>query len=224
MTTTVSPTTADAIPSSTGHSTFAFTPPGANWTPTPTPMAAGMMDGEMGSMMDMGGCRVSMLWNWYTIDACFLSHSWRIRSHGAFAGLCIGMILLVMLLEFLRLVARTYDRHLIQRHRKTVDVGTTTTSSRNINLTQHSGPPADPAQSFLIAKNERPPVPCVPTAPFRPSVCEQAVRALLHTLQFVLAYWIMLMAMYYNGYIIICIIIGAFLGAFVCQWDRLGIR
>lgn len=29
--------------------------------------------------------------------------------------------------------------------------------------------------------------------------------------------------MYYNGYIIICIFIGAFLGAFVFQWETLGL-
>ena len=58
--------------------------------------------------------------------------------------------------------------------------------------------------------------------PFRPTVAQQAVRALLHTLHFALAYWIMLMAMYYNGFIIICIIIGAFVGSFVFQWERIG--
>ncbi|KAI1492582.1 putative high affinity copper protein [Biscogniauxia mediterranea] len=220
----MSPTTADAIMSSTG----------ANWTATPTPMAAGMMDGKMGSMMHMGGCRVSMLWNWYTIDACFLAPSWRIRSYGAFAGLCIGMILLVMLLEFVRLVARTYDRHLIRQHRKTVEITTATASGGNNNAEQtwlNAVLPAYTEQIVPVAQNPPPPVPvpvpCAPkppTAPFRPSVYEQAVRALLHTLQFVLAYLIMLMAMYYNGYIIICITIGAFFGAFVCQWERLGIR
>lgn len=30
--------------------------------------------------------------------------------------------------------------------------------------------------------------------------------------------------MYYNGYIIICIFIGAFLGGFVFQWETLGNR
>jgi len=29
--------------------------------------------------------------------------------------------------------------------------------------------------------------------------------------------------MYYNGYIIICIFIGAFLGAFIFQWETLGL-
>lgn len=45
------------------------------------------------------------------------------------------------------------------------------------------------------------------------------VRTVLHTLQFGVAYIVMLLAMYYNGYIIICIFVGAFLGAFVFAWD-----
>ena len=41
-------------------------------------------------------------------------------------------------------------------------------------------------------------------------------------LEFGVAYFIMLLVMYYNGYIIICILVGAFLGAFVFRWDAIG--
>jgi copper transporter 1 len=54
---------------------------------------------------------------------------------------------------------------------------------------------------------------------FRPNLFQQAIRALLHMMQFAVAYFIMLLAMYYNGYIIISIIIGAFLGSFVLSWE-----
>lgn len=53
----------------------------------------------------------------------------------------------------------------------------------------------------------------------RPSPVEQVVRALLHTFQFGVAYIIMLLAMYYNGYIIICIFLGAFLGSLIFSWE-----
>jgi copper transporter 1 len=45
---------------------------------------------------------------------------------------------------------------------------------------------------------------------FRPNLFQQTIRALLHMMQFAVAYFIMLLAMYYNGYIIISIIVGAF--------------
>lgn len=41
-------------------------------------------------------------------------------------------------------------------------------------------------------------------APYRPSLVEHSVRSLLHMVQFAVAYIIMLLAMYFNGYIIIC--------------------
>lgn len=60
--------------------------------------------------------------------------------------------------------------------------------------------------------------------PYRPSPMEQLVRALLHMLQFAVAYFIMLLAMYYNGYIIICIFIGAFLGSLVFSWEPVSLN
>jgi copper transporter 1 len=40
-------------------------------------------------------------------------------------------------------------------------------------------------------------------------------------LQFGVAYFIMLLAMYYNGYIIICILVSAFLEAIIFNWDAI---
>ena len=54
---------------------------------------------------------------------------------------------------------------------------------------------------------------------YRPSPVEQVIRALLHLLQFAVAYFIMLLAMYFNGYIIICIFVGAFLGSLIFSWE-----
>lgn len=56
-----------------------------------------------------------------------------------------------------------------------------------------------------------------------PTALQQAIRALFHMLQFAVAYFIMLLAMYYNGYIIICIFIGAYLGSFMFSWEGIHI-
>jgi copper transporter 1 len=58
---------------------------------------------------------------------------------------------------------------------------------------------------------------------FRPNVFQQAIRALLHTLQFAVAYFVMLLAMYYNGYIIICIFIGAYIGYFMFGYESFNV-
>lgn len=54
---------------------------------------------------------------------------------------------------------------------------------------------------------------------FQPNISQQALRATLHMVQFGVAYFIMLLAMYYNGYFMICIIIGAWLGPFIFNWE-----
>jgi copper transporter 1 len=184
-----------------------------------------------------------MLWNWYTVDACtcflertphrprrsygvlpipiltfaigFLSRSWHITSKGMFAGSCIGVILLVLSLEFLRRVGKEYDRYIINQYNKSFPTATAATASSSVSSNNHvsKGPSASAASTPCNTLAKR----------FRPSVAQQAVRALLHMIQFAIAYFIMLLAMYYNGYIIICIFIGAFLGFFAFGWESFAV-
>jgi copper transporter 1 len=147
-----------------------------------------------------------MLWNWYTIDACFLSSSWKITSNGMFAGSCIGVILLVMFLEFLRRLGKEYDRYILRQYERVVACSPTPVCE--------SGGPVKEGTIVVQALDSR--------LKFRPNVIQQAVRATLHMAQFAVAYIVMLLAMYYNGYIIICIFIGAWLGAFVFSWESVG--
>ncbi|KAI1347525.1 Ctr copper transporter [Xylaria sp. FL0043] len=168
--------------------------------------------GGMNGMDDDHSCKISMLWNWDTVGACFLSDSWQVHSHGAFAGLCIGVILLVILLEFFRRASREHDRYLADK------------AQEKIVLTTRSANPSDDSGSSRPKEYRETQTAAVPVASVRPSVVQQLIRSLLHTLQFATAYWIMLLAMYYNGYIIICIILGAFIGSFIFQWERLSLR
>ncbi|KAK8162467.1 Ctr copper transporter [Phyllosticta citrichinensis] len=187
-----------------------------------------------------------MLWNWNTIDACFLSSSWHITSKGMFAGSCIGVILLVMALEFLRRTAKEYDRMLLRQHQRAIFASNN--SSRSTMPAQSNnaaaaggccdGPdgddddsgaataggkagPAATAKSLAtgsFSKGFRAAASSGKTR-FRPNLVQQLIRALLHMVQFAVAYFVMLLAMYFNGYIIICIFIGAFLGSFVFGWE-----
>ncbi|KAI1313954.1 Ctr copper transporter family-domain-containing protein [Xylaria venustula] len=172
----------------------------------------GGMDGMPGTQPQEHPCKISMLWNWDTIDTCFLSKEWHVHSHGGFAGLCIGVILIVILLEFFRHASRQYDAYLTaQAHEEAA-------------LFTQEASPLD-ALGSLSAKDQKvTQAAAVPVVSFRPNLVQQAIRALLHTLQFATAYWVMLLAMYYNGYIIICILIGAFIGSFIFQWERLSLR
>jgi len=134
-----------------------------------------------------------MLWNWYTIDTCFLSRTWHVTSTGAFAGSCIGVICLVILLEFLRRLAKEYDRMLMRNWQRTIIpravCNPNATSSDDDSSTRKPGANATAAPVFAGEQQLR----------FRPTVLQQGVRALLHMLQFAVAYFVMLLAMYYNG-------------------------
>ncbi|KAH7308652.1 Ctr copper transporter [Stachybotrys elegans] len=152
-----------------------------------------------------------MLWNWNTIDSCFISDTWRIRSNGMFAGSCIGVVLLVLLLEFLRRAVKEYDRFLVRKN-----MPAESAVAANAACDTASKSPSQPAST-----SSETPITAPARSGYRPNVFEQAIRALLHMLQFAVAYFIMLLAMYYNGYIIICIFIGAYLGSFIFQWETL---
>ncbi|KAF6218180.1 hypothetical protein HO133_006139 [Letharia lupina] len=192
-------------------------------TGAPEMSMPGMPGMDMGSSVN---CKSSMFWNWYTLDACFLSTTWHITSRGMFVGSCICVIGLVLLLEFSRRLQREYDR-LIQQH-ATYDYE----AGRAFNTSKSDRKGS--ADSNDISNMEDPPHSAVPllgewerSLPLRapghvPSVLQQAIRAGIYTLQFSVAYLIMLLAMYYNGYILVCVFIGAFIGFFIFSWDASG--
>jgi len=127
--------------------------------------------------------KMQMLWNWYTIDACFLSSTWHIKSSGMFAGSCIGVICLVMSLEFLRRLNKEYDRYLISKR-------ATSRCAGIINdAIDKTGDQPSPISSTRDPNDNT-------VAPgsgsYMPSIMEQAIRALSHMLQFAVAYFIML--------------------------------
>jgi len=138
-----------------------------------------------------------------TIPKGFLDKSWHIRTHAQFALSCIGVILLVILLESLRRSSKEYDALILRRH-------------------------LSPSSTSLLKRsssNSEAPINTTPstTTNFRPSFLQQSVRALLHMLQFAIAYFIMLLAMYYNGYLIISIFVGSYIGAFIFSWETTSI-
>lgn len=118
-----------------------------------------------------------MLWNWYTVDSCFIARTWKITSSGMFAGSCIGVMLLVVSLEFLRRSVKEYDRYLVRKHAE-YQTGVTASNGAKCPKGNSSMPSVSPSMSIG----------------YRPRVTEQAIRALLHVAQFAVAYFVMLYA------------------------------
>ncbi|RAR02222.1 ctr copper transporter [Stemphylium lycopersici] len=162
----------------------------------PMASSSGGMSG-MDDMEGMGmgnGCKISMLWNWNVIDTCFISESWHVTSRGMFAGSCIGVILLVILLEFLRRAAKEYDGYIVMQHSKTLVSNTAPSSASS---SDGNGTNKNPATTALATS----------------SMAGGAV-----------AYFVMLLAMYYNGYFIVCIFIGAYIGYFIFGWESFNVK
>ncbi|KAF9882473.1 high affinity copper transporter [Colletotrichum karsti] len=158
----------------------------------------------------MGGssadCKMSMLWNWYTIDACFLAESWQIKNAGMFAASCIGVGVLTVFLEIFRRLGKEYDA-LIQRQ---FQARAAELQSRIPKETSSCCDSESTPTAAVVAASQ--------TLVFRASPLQQLIRSVIHAATFGLAYIVMLLAMYYNGYLIISIIIGAGLGKFLCDW------
>ena len=118
-----------------------------------------------------------------------------------FAGSCIGVICLVISLEFLCRLGKECDQLLLRNaheHRLLLSSSASTSSEGRIETVSASnGSAAKGAgkntQRRVFLSSEQ------TGLRFRPNVLEQAIRALLHMLQFAVAYSIMLLAMYYNG-------------------------
>jgi solute carrier family 31 (copper transporter), member 1 len=162
-----------------------------------------------------------------TGHAGFISSSWQIKSKGMFAGSCIGVICLVISLEFLRRVQRTYEAYLIQHANglrvsaEQLEDNPSSSGSARSN-TMDKGPSDGNSRTAPLMKLL--PKPVSTSSRFRLSLPQQMIRALLHMVQFGVAYFIMLLAMYYNGYFIISILIGAFIGFFIFSWDTVQAR
>ncbi|THH15907.1 hypothetical protein EW146_g4653 [Bondarzewia mesenterica] len=131
----------------------------------------------------------------YTVDACFVSSQWHVRSKGGYAGTIIGVFFIVVVLEAFRRLAREYDRRLLTERK-----GNNFGSRDSINK--------QPSNEYVVR--------------FRPTLKQQAIRSFFHFVQFSAGYLLMLMAMYYNGGVIFAIFIGSFVGFFLSDWDTIG--
>lgn len=134
----------------------------------------------------------------------FLADSWLIENEGMFAASCIGVFLLVICLEFLRRLSKEYDSFILRQFQQHV-------------ASQQAR--ASKSESSCCAADDLPPAAAGPQiVMFRASPVQQLVRAIIHAVAFGVAYILMLIAMAFNGYIIICIVLGAGVGKFLSDW------
>jgi copper transporter 1 len=139
-----------------------------------------------------------MLWNWYTVDSCFLVESWHNETKAHFAGTVLGVFLLAMSVEGIRRIGRIHDRQL---------VAALNAAKRNAKCGCGSKNAADLDSESKFVKMH-----CRPKIPEFPSWSQQAVRGGIYGIQFTVAFLLMLLGMYFNGYILFAIFLGGATG------------
>ncbi|KAF3929180.1 hypothetical protein AA313_de0202232 [Arthrobotrys entomopaga] len=138
------------------------------------------------SMSMGGGCKISMLWNWYTVNACFISSTWKVSSEGIFALSCIGVILLVIALELVRRIQREYDRHILRHAAIVTSCVEENTKIGTIKLAEDGSGSVSPVQNRAGGLNTASSRFARFLRPFnvRPTMIQQMVRGFLYMVQF----------------------------------------
>lgn len=178
-----------------------------------------MSDG-MGMGAGAGGrpCKISMLLNYNTVDSCFISSDWQITSRGMFAGSCIGVLLLCIAIEAVRRLGREYDRRLVLAAKARIQAQETAEPE---SLTAQNSESKLNGSTDGADLDSRPPLQLT-TPLYQPSIIQHLLRSLVYGSTFTAAFFVMLLGMYYNVYILICIFLGHTLGYILFARDTLG--
>lgn len=184
--------------------------------------SAGFSDGIRGAIAsDMaahpvkGMCRITMLWNWNTIDACFILKLWHVKSKGGFAGSCIGVFLLALVQQWLHRFVRQYDVALMSKYAaQEADLDKLSVATGLIAFVESS---KNPFVTTVLHKWLTAPV---SRHEMRVLRLEHLIRTSLFAVDWFFSYIIMLLFMYFNGYIIIMCLLGAFVGRLVFTYNE----
>lgn len=140
-------------------------------------------------MPNMDMCAMSMLFTWNTENLCIVFESWHIRSTAGLIFSLLAVILIGMGYEALRAGTRRYE--IVMRRR--VD------STPSGDIVTETTPLAWALGQNKTQANKR----------------VKLIKAVMYATQTFYAFMLMLVFMTYNGWVMIAVTLGAFLGYFV---------
>ncbi|KAI0929937.1 hypothetical protein AcV5_006774 [Taiwanofungus camphoratus] len=176
------------------------------------------MDHSMHSMMDHSShitmahstsmpmrCSMNMLWNTQIENTCIVFRSWHISSNTHFVLSCIAIVALGVLYEWLRVAQRDVDLRIARRLiAEGKGKARTTRSGRNT-------PESDSEGAGLLTG-----VPVLKTRLGTPlPLVARLTRAILYGFSVFLSFFLMLVFMTYNAYLILAVVLGAAIGHFI---------
>ncbi|CAE6445900.1 unnamed protein product [Rhizoctonia solani] len=146
--------------------------------------------------MDMGPkCDMNMLWNTQIIDTCIVFKSWHISSNGTFFLSFLAIVVLGVGYEWLRRAQTILD----------VRIARSIAKGKTSSLRPESPTEDEPLNPRVFKQ------PMIATL----SPGARASRAALYGAQIFLSFFLMLVFMTYNAYLILAVVLGAAIGHYV---------
>ena len=213
-------------------------------------MSTGMsgMDGMSGSnsstvsssSMNMKmSCTMSMLWNWYTDDVCFISKQWKTSTKAKFGGTCVGVFALLLIINWWRRILVQYKIHCTEVRKievndiiKTgiiIDKKKSTFDNFDLNkntdmITECMIPLMEAFKhEWFWVLNRNLSIEIDDKVYIYPSIWEHTLYCIGDTIEWSVHHVIMLLFMYFNGYVFISCMIGAGVGYLLFQYKNINI-
>ncbi|RPD57510.1 Ctr copper transporter [Lentinus tigrinus ALCF2SS1-7] len=158
--------------------------------------------------MPMGPkCSMNMLWNTQIEDTCIVFRSWHISTTSAFVFSCLVVVGLGVLYEYLRVAQRDVDRRIAAR----LSAQGKGKAAAGASVSGRDSPEIDSEEAGLLTGSLVVKGYTGTSLPFAARV----TRASLYGAQVFLSFFLMLVFMTYNAYLILATVVGAALGHFI---------
>ncbi|RKP14832.1 Ctr copper transporter, partial [Piptocephalis cylindrospora] len=156
-----------------------------------------------------GGCSMKMTFNWDLAGMCVVFEWWHVTTSFQMILSCLACMGISILYEALRLSARRYDQKLASELRR---------RERAI-LGSQEEEEEEGGDGGLIRDGEGPYLPR--PASLSPSLSreQQTMRSIVYAMQVALGFWIMLVFMTYNAYLMGSVVVGAGIGHYLFARD-----
>ena len=184
-------------------------------------------------------CTMSMLWNWYSHDVCFISDQWKTSTNAIFGGTCVGVFALLLALNWWRRILYQYRLHCTDVRVIEVD----NVQNTGVALEKQSGTFTGAGFEFGVNMFSDLMIPFLHTCKHEwfwalnknlaiqrgdkvyiyPSVFEHLLYCIGDTMEWSVHHVVMLLFMYFNGYVFISCMIGAGVGFMLFQLKNLNL-
>jgi len=149
----------------------------------------GMDHGDMD--MGEGKCSMNMLFTWSSKDLCIIFRQWRVTSTTSLLLSLIAIVLLTAGYECVREISRRYE----QSHNTQMGAFSSCATSEPLPLNESSSLLDAGSDSKAAAERKG-----------------TIIKALLYAVQVFYSFFIMLLFMTYNGWVMLAVAVGAFVG------------